>query len=410
MLVPTQSAYKRNHSVETALTRVQNDILLSLDQRQEVIVVLLDYSSAFDTIDHAIMLERFAKRYGFQGRVLEWLSSYLSARSHVVKIGHDFSDSVHDKCGVPQGSVMGPILFTLYSAPIYDIIKAHGLECMIYADDIQIYFTFPPSDREVAVSRINNCIRDIISWSIKNWLLVNASKTEVIHFTSRFALTPSQPLVVSVDGVNVPAVTKVRNLGVIMDMHLSMSDHITKTCRSAVIAIRKIGQIRQYLNRKSIETLVHSLIMSHVDNCNVLLYGLPKKDIYRVQRIQNTAARLISGARSRDSISPILHDLHWLPVEKRVMFKILIMCFKALNNLSPSYITDLIHHHIPARPLRSSSQNLLSVRPVKTHTYGNRAFSASAPVLWNSLPIEIRKIQSFATFKSVLKTHLFSHM
>ena len=107
----------------------------------------------------------------------------------------------------------------------------------------------------------------------------------MIHFTSRFALTPSQPLDVSVDGVNIPAVTKVRNLGVIMDMHLSMSDHITKTCRSAVIAIRKIGQIRQYLNRKSIETLVHSLIMYHVDNCNVLLYGLPKKDINRVQRI-----------------------------------------------------------------------------------------------------------------------------
>ena len=140
-------------------------------------------------------------------------------------------------------------------------------------------------------------------------------------FKSRFAPSPSQPLVVIVDGVNVQAVTKVRNLGVIMDMHLTMSDQITKICRSAIIGIRKIGQNRQYLNRKALETLVHSLVISHVDNCNALLYGLPPKEINRVQRIQNTAARLIAGARSRDHISPILNNLHWLPVEKEWSLK-----------------------------------------------------------------------------------------
>ena len=119
--------------------------------------------------------------------------------------------------------------------------------------------------------------------------------------------------------MNVLAV--VRNLGVIMDMHLTMSDQITKICRSAIIGIRKIGQIRQYLNRKALETLVHSLVISHVGNCNALLYGLPQKEINRVQRIQNTAARLIAGARSRDHISPILSNRHWLPVVKRVIFK-----------------------------------------------------------------------------------------
>jgi len=293
---------------------------------------------------------------------------------------------------------MGPLLFTLYSAPIYDIIKAHGLCSMIYADDIQVYLTFSANEREMAISRINSCIKDITCWSIKNKLLINSSKTEVIHFTSKFAPSPPLPLVVTVDGVSIPAVSKARNLGVIMDKHLSMTDHITKTCQSAIVAIRKIGQIRQYLNRKCIEILVNSLIISHVDNCNVLLYGLPKKDLNRVQKIQNTAARLIEGARSRDSISPILSKLHWLPVEKRVIFKILIMCFKAQNNLSPSYIADLIHQHTPARTLRSSSQNLLSVYSVNTHTYGNRSFIASAPTLWNSLPITIRKISSLDTF------------
>ena len=151
------------------------------------------------------------------------VKSYLSGRSHVVKIENNFSCSVPDECGVPQGSVMGPILFSLYSAPIYDIIQAHGLSSMIYADDVQVYLTFPISDRETAVQRINKCITDIISWSIQNKLIINASKTEVLHLMSKFAPTPPHPLVVSVDGVDIAAATKVRNLGVIMNKHLSMS-------------------------------------------------------------------------------------------------------------------------------------------------------------------------------------------
>ena len=167
----------------------------------------------------------------------------------------------------------------------------------------------------------------------------------MLHFTSKFAPSTLNPVVLNIDGVNIQAVNKARNLGVIMDKHLLMSDHITKTCQSAVMAIRKIGQVRQYLDRKSIEILVHSLILSHVDNCNVLFYGLPKKELNRIQRIQNTAARLITGARSRDPISPISFDLHWLPVEKRMLFKICILCFKAQNDLSPYYITELVHQH-----------------------------------------------------------------
>ena len=150
--------------------------------------------------------------------------------------------------------------------------------------------------------------------------------------------------------------------------------------------------------------------MSHVYNCNVLYYGLPKKELNRFQRIQNRAARLVLGARSRDPISPILQSLHWPPVEKRVMFKILNMCFKALNNLSPSLVIELVNQHTPVRTLRSSSHCLLSVQPAKTHTYGKRAFSASAPVLWNSLLMEIMKILSFEMFKTDLKTYFFSQI
>ena len=123
LFTPTQSAYRPLHSVETALVRVNNDILSAIDKRHECILVLIDFSSAFDTIDHCILLDRLKMRYGIDGVAHSWFASYISGRSHVVRIGTNESDPVNDTCGVPQGSVMGPLLFTF--SPVYDIIKAH---------------------------------------------------------------------------------------------------------------------------------------------------------------------------------------------------------------------------------------------------------------------------------------------
>ena len=180
---PRQSAYKRQHSVETALVLVQNDILSSLDQRKEVLLVLLDFSSAFDTIEHPVLLDRLNHLYGLDGVVLDWITSYLSQRSHVVKVDDAFSQSVKDDFGVPQGSVIGPLMYTLYSAPISTIIDAHGLSSMLYADDTQIYIAFHPHDQQATIVIINNCLSDIVSWANKNMLKFNAPKTELIHFS-----------------------------------------------------------------------------------------------------------------------------------------------------------------------------------------------------------------------------------
>ena len=162
---PTQSAYRRHHSVETALVLVQNDILQALDCHEEVIIVLLDFTAAFDTIDHQILLKRLPMRFGISGNVLKWLTSYVSDRQHVVKVENTTSSPVADMHGIPQGSVMGPVLFALYSSPIHDIIRKHELKSMIYADDIQIYVSFKPPEREKVISQINACIKDIHAWN-----------------------------------------------------------------------------------------------------------------------------------------------------------------------------------------------------------------------------------------------------
>ena len=192
-----------------------------------------------------------------------------------------------------------------------------------------------------------------------------------------------------------------------MDQHLTMSSHVSKVCRSAMAAIRKIGHIRAYMGQKTTLTLVHAFVTSRLDACNVLLGNLPQKEVCKIQRIQNIAARIITRSRCHEHITPILRKLHWLPIHKRIQFKILLLTFKSLRGTAPSYIKDLIRPYIPTRALRSQQQNLLQVPRCNTQYHGHRSFSVIAPTLWNSLPHIIRDAPTVESFKSLPKTYLF---
>ena len=377
----SQSAYRQYHSTETALLRVCDDILRSLDKPHgEVILVLLDLTAAFDTIDHALLLQRLRQRCGIGGKVLQWFESYLHQREQSVLINTSKSNPLTMEWGIPQGSIGGPILFVSYTAPVEDIIHTHGLSCVIYADDTQLYISMKSSQRSVTIERIEQCISDIKAWMTRNFLVLNDSKTEVLHFTSRFAKNPSIPNITAGEAV-VNLVPNARDLGVILDTHMTMRPHINNITRSASFALKKISSIRKYLDRQSCEKLVHAFISSRLDNCNSLLINLPDKDLRKLQRIQNSSARLVALSKKRDHITPILFDLHWLPVIHRINFKVLLLTYKTLCGMAPAYMSDIIHPYVPARTLRSSSSNLLQMPSARTITYGERAFSIRAPRL-----------------------------
>ncbi|KAL9978237.1 hypothetical protein ACROYT_G015732 [Oculina patagonica] len=401
-----QSAYRKFHSTETALLRVQNDILRAIDNGNEVLLVLLDLSAAFDTLDHEILINRLSTQYGFTGTVLDWFRSYLNDRSQKVVIGNTESKPQPLTSGVPQGSVLGPLLFSLYFGPLQDVIKAHGLDCMMYADDSQLYIILNPAARQPALLNLELCINDIQAFFLTNKLVCNPTKTEVLHLTSRFTRHP--PLSNISIGVNiVSCANKARNLGSVLDRHLTMTSHVNNICRHASLALRNIGRVRKYISQSSTERLVHAFITSKLDYCNSLLYGLPSTELQKLQRIQNTAARLVVKAKRTDHISPILQQLHWLPVSERISFKILLFTYKAMNGYAPSYIVDLLDQYVPSRCLRSASQNLLKFPRSATSTYGDRAFSIAAPRLWNTLPTTVKNAPSVSTFKTLLKTYLF---
>ena len=208
-------------------------------------------------------------------------------------------------------------------------------------------------------------------------LKLNDDKTEIIHLSSRFR--SSMPLeFVNVGQSNIVPASYARNIGVTIDKHLTLLKHLTGMCQKASLALRNIGRIRRYLDQNCTEKLVHAYVTSRLDYCNSLLSGLPSASLAKLQRLQNAAARLVTLSKKHEHITPVLHALHWLPVRQRIVFKILLLTFKAMTGSAPDYITDLIHHHKPVRQLRSSSQGLLDIPPYYTEFYGARAFSTTA--------------------------------
>ncbi|XP_073709407.1 uncharacterized protein [Misgurnus anguillicaudatus] len=403
-----QSGFRTNHSTETALLKVTNDLLLASDSGSLSILLLLDLSAAFDTINHSILLQRL-QHLGISGTALSWFTSYLTDRFQFISINNCMSHTISVNHGVPQGSVLGPLLFILYMLPLGSIIHNHGLKFHSYVDDTQLYLS-TRSITPATVSTITNCLSAIKSWMNANFLKLNCNKSEIIIIGPKSLLPSSQDFTISVDGHTVATSLQTRNLGFIFDPTLTFKPHIRHITKTAFFHLRKIARLRPTLSTSAAETLIHAFITSRLDYCNSLLYGLPSTDLHKLQYVQNSAARLLTHTRSRDHITPVLQQLHWLPVQQRIHYKVLLITYKALNNLAPPYLKDLLQHHRPIRSLRSADLNLL--RPIiksKHRTLGDRAFAIAAPTLWNSLPIHIRNSDSLTTYKKLLKAHLF-HM
>ena len=406
-----QSAYKPFHSTETALLKVKNDILMEIDKKSGVCMALIDLSAAFDTVDHNILLSFLQDTIGITGDALNWFQSYLTGRTQCVSIDNVMSELVELMFGVPQGSVMGPFKFCIYTLPIGAIIRAHGLKYHIYADDTQVYLALDINNPQAALNKLNSCLKDIRSWMIKNKLKINDSKTEFIILASPHSHKEyiSSGLNLTVGNSVIKPSQAVRNLGVMLDNTLKMDSHVTSVCKSANFHLRNIGSIRSSLTDSAAAQLVHSFITSRLDYCNSLLVGLSDNQIQKLQRIQNNAARMVRKIGKFEHISPVLAELHWLPVAKRIDFKLLLIVFKCLNNMAPTYLSDLLVPYAHGRETRSTdNQNLLQVPRTKLKTYGDVAFEVAGPRAWNKLPSDLRLPMSLDSFKKKLKTFLFT--
>ena len=384
---------------------------MGMDNKEVTLLVLLDLSAAFDTIEHFILLNILQQDFGVAGTALNWFDSFLSGRKQRILVAEKTSDDFNLNCGVPQGSCMRPVLFTLYVSRLFNIISQHLPSVHGYADDTQIYISFRPCSihsKINAISVIETCIDDVRSGFIGNRLMINDAKTGFLIIGTRQQLEKTSIESITIGDTVIKPLENVRNLGSWYDAHMRMNVHIGKICSKAFRGLYNIRQIRKLLTVQSTKTLIHAFVSPHLDYCNALLFGLPKYQLDRLQKVQNAAATVIFQIAKFDHITPALIDLHWLPVTFRVQFRLLLFGYKSLHNQNLSYIKDLLSLKPAANyALRSSPKSLLFVPKVNCSTLGDRAFAHATPVLWNSLSLTIRTSSSLAIFKKQLKTFLF---
>ena len=397
-----QSGFKAQHSTESALLRVFNDIFLATDSGHSMVLVLLDLTAAFDTVDHDILITRLEQWVGVRGAALQWFRSYLTQRSFCVNLDGHVSSTAPLSHGVPQGSVLGPLLFSLYLLPLGSILRKHGISFHCYADDSQIYVPLKKSE-SFNVQPLLDCLQDIKAWMSLNFLNFNEKKTEVMVFNGS-AVSPQVDLG-DLERYRRPIIS---NLGVKVDSDLTFDSQIKAVVKASFFQLRQLAKIKPVLQKKLFETVIHAFVTTRLDYCNALYMGATEASIARLQLVQNAAARLLTNSRKYDHITPILASLHWLPVHFRIHFKVILFVFKALNGLAPLYLAELIQPYIPNRSLRSADQQLLAVPRARLKGRGERAFAVAAPKLWNALPLHVRQAPSLSLFKTGAKTHLFS--
>ena len=308
---------------------------------------------------------------------------------------------------------LSTVVFTLYIAALDSLIKERfpHVDLYGYADDHKLAITCKAGNIESemkAKSYIETCLTDVINWMSEHKLKMNNSKTEIIIYGTKLQVQKSNIKNIAVGEVNVNCVNSVRDLGVIMENTLGFDTHIKKKCQIASYQLKNLKNIRHYLSQSATVTLIHGLVNSHLDFCNGIFSNIPQYQLSRLQRIQNRAARIICNAKYDQPAKPLLHSLHWLPVEARIQFKVLLLVYKCINNTAPVYLRQLLNYKRSSTySLRSADATLLEIPVVKTKI-AERAFSFAGPKLWNALPSELRQVAIEESFRRQLKTHLFN--
>jgi len=409
LLPRLQSGFRSGHSTETAVLRVLADILQAVDRGDSAALILLDLSAAFDTVDHSILLQRLQTSFGVCDIAHRWFWSYLADRNQYVRRGPSRSSVTYLVCGVPQGSVLGPILFVLYTADLLSLIESYDLSAHLYADDTQVYGSCAPAATDSLSSRVAECTDAIAAWMRSNRLQLNPDKTEVLWCATGRRQHQLPTSAMSIAGVPIAPAPFVRDLGVYIDADLSMRTHVQRTVSRCFAALRQLRQIRRCVPTTTFQTLVVALVHSRLDYGNSVLVGVPAYLLRRLQSVLNAAARLIFHLKRSDHITDALVSLHWLRVQERIQYKVAVLAYRVLSGSAPRYLGPLTRvADVPGRrTLRSAATNRLTVPSVKLRTVGSRAFPAAASSIWNSLPDNVASASTLQTFQHDLKTFLF---
>ena len=289
-----QSGFRTNHSTETALQSILNDVYRAIDAKKLTLLVALDISAAFDALEHNILLRRLQYTFGISGPALNWIGLYLSGRSQFVKIDNSTSEKFPCMFGVPQGSVLGPFLFALHVSPVANVIEKAGLQHHQYADDTQMYISFVTHEKQQSILVTEWAVVAVRQWFILNGLQLNPDKTESMFLGTSYNLSSaSECKTLHLSGSDVNLSDHIKSLGVLIDNRLSFEKQINSICRASYCNIKALRKIRSALDMETAKTVACSIVSTRMDYCNSLLFGTTLRNLSKLQRIQNTLARVV---------------------------------------------------------------------------------------------------------------------
>jgi len=385
ILSPCQSGFRSNHSTNTTLLDVTDYILNNMNDGNVIGAIFLDLKKAFDTVDHDLLLKKMFS-YGITGMPLNWFKSYLTGRSQAVKVNSAISDFNDINIGIPQGSILGPLLFIIFVNSLPDSVDC---KCVMYADDTTLLVSSP--DPMTLQNKLKNNLDKIATWFESNKLTLNIKKTKLMLFGSNYNLSKFKDITLMYKNDNIEIVDKFKYLGVIFDPNLSWSTHVDYVSSNVSKRIGVIGRIKNYLPQKTTNMLAKALVFPHFDYCSSVWSNFTAYHHHELQVLQNRLARMLLHADIRTPIDKMMVDLEWMKLNCRWDKQLLTITFKCLKKIAPSYISSVFTftHSVHTKGTRSQTYNAL-VTPSWNNSSGKRTFHYRASVLWNNLPQNIR--------------------
>ena len=351
-----------------------------MDNGKVTALTLLDLSAAFDTIDNLILLQRLHRYFGISGPARQWFKSYFSDRYQSVNISGTLSCQPHLPFGVPQGSVFGPVLFSLCTTSLSQIITNHNFSHHLYADDTQVYISLSQSNAQESVSTLSDCLTDILLFVESSKLKLNPDKTYLIIIgTKQQRNRVINHFPVKLLGSDIFPSDTIRNLDVVFDSNFNFRQHISQVCKSCFYHIRDLRRIRCHISISTPKTISVALLSNRLDYCNPLLNNIAKRDLAKLQRVKKCLARVVLRAPRFSLSLSLLKQLHWFPDSYRIDFKLYTLTYRALCTQQPPYLASPLHLSNIPRQLRSSISQLIV--PKAKLNLGKRAFSVAERIM-----------------------------